>query len=164
MPTPTEEEIHVSAVEIQQSVDGIGQVHDRIRIPTTDAEFKDVCVDNDGLINVVFIRPAAFGPESITSQDDYNGEFLTIEFIYMFGYVLAIPQLSDIASERAFYSILFATKNAYKAKKNLNFSPIKPEITHTGFRTASDIPPPQIQGDYLVHYAACRLTVHIGEC
>jgi len=161
MPTPTEEEILASVIEIQESVAGIGRVHDRIRLPTTDAEFVELCVDDNQLINAVFIRPVAFGPESLTGFNDYNGETLVIEFIYLFGYAVAIPQLADKASEREFYDILFATKNAFKSSMNLGFDP---GVNHTGFRTAADIPPPQLQGDYMVHYATCRVAVTLAEC
>lgn len=161
MATPTEDEILESVVAIQNTITGIGRVHDRIRLPTTDAEFVELCVDDNQLINAVFIRPVAFGPEALSTFNDYNGEILTIEFIFMFGYAVAIPALSDIASEREFYRILFDTKNAFKASTNLGFDP---GASHSGFRTASDIPPPQVQGDYMVHYATCRLSISIGEC
>ena len=159
MSTPIEDEILESVVAIQNTVSGIGRVHDRTAIPVTDQDFVEIAVDDNQLINAVFIRPVAFSAE-YTNSGDVAAHYLTLEFIYMFGFVKNMPH-DNRPSEYEFFRLLFATRDAIESSRYLGFDPA---VTHTGLRTSSDIPPIQLQGSYYVHSAVCRLSITLAEC
>jgi hypothetical protein len=159
MALATETNIRAAIVTTLEGVSGVGKVWNRFRRPLVDgsaAKYKELYATEANLVNVWMVRRVQRVP--VTSE---LGDLISVTHVYElwlhFGY--KDSETDSEASEQGFQLLIENTATALDANLDLGLD----GVTHRSLAIQRDISD-VLLGDYLCHFAACRLVVDAEDC
>lgn len=160
MALASEESIRAAIVTTLQGVANVGRVWNRFRRPLVDgttAKYKELYVPVAGVfVNVWMIRRVQRLPV-ISELGDLISVTQVYELWLHYGY--NDSDTESEASEKAFQLLIENTAAALEATKNLGLT----GVTHRSLAISGNISD-VLLGDYLCHFAPCRLVVDAEDC
>lgn len=158
----TERQIRTAIVDLILTVDGAGNVFDRLRKPSNAllSELNSLTVDDTEKINVVFVRRVAFSDE-VSGFDDFIAASETYE-IWFYRGVLDADSGAD--SESQLQLFIENVRIAFRAATHLLLTTPGFMVSQGGMGTQSPLLDTDELGGRDCHRFIGRLMVSIAEC
>lgn len=155
-------EVHNAIVDAVGDADGIGKFYGRVRRPKEDQEkqIQDLFNDDNGIINVVFVRYVSKALES-TSFDD----LIAVSYVFELEVRYAWNERDDAdsPSEVAFNALLDAIDAVFITDKNIGFDDVGVSTKGLEIQRAIERDPQPFYGK-LCHTAYARVVATVAEC